>query len=128
MVLQQEVDVMIFVRAIQEADFLLYIDALAKIVPWLFAFDHTNYAGWIPVNLYHLVTLKYCHPVVYSEFLNGNFTVKKTARHAFSAVAIDQAHEQNNAAVIEDGGAVDLKEKPAALRRWMVCGQEMARL
>ena len=122
MILQQEVDVMIFVRAIQEADFLLYIDALAKNVPWLFAFDHTNYAGWIPGNLYHLVTLKYRHPVVYSEFLNGNFTVKKTAR-PFSVVAIDQAHEQNNAAVKEDGGAVGLKEKPAALRRWMLCGR-----
>ena len=118
---------MIFVRAIQEADFLLYIDALAEIVSWSLAFDNTSYAWWIPVNLYPLVTLKYRHPDVCSEFLNGNFTVKKTAG-PFSAVAIDQAHEQNNAAVIEDGGAVDLKEKPAALRRWMVCGQEMARL
>ena len=58
MVLQLEVDVMIFVRAIREADLLLYIDALAKMVPWFFAFDHTNYAGWIPVNLRDLVTHK----------------------------------------------------------------------
>ena len=58
MVLQLEVDVMIFVRAIREADLLLYIDALAKMVPWFFAFDHTNDAGWIPVNLRDLVTHK----------------------------------------------------------------------
>ena len=127
MILQLEVEVMIFVRAIQEADFLLYIDALAEIVSWSLAFDNTSYAWWIPVNLYPLVTLKYRHPDVCSEFLNGNFTVKKTAG-PFSAVAIDQAHEQNNGAVKEDGGAVGLKEKPAALRRWVVCGQEMARL
>lgn len=127
MVLQLEVDVMIFVRAIREADFLLYMDALAKIVPWFFAFDHTNYARWIPVHLRDLVTLKDRHPDVYSEFLKGNFTVKKTTR-PFSAVAIDQAHEQNNAAVKGDGGAVGLTENPAALRRWMVCGPEMARL
>ena len=34
------------VRAIREGDFKLYVDALtiAKIVPWLLALDHTNYA------------------------------------------------------------------------------------
>ena len=74
-----------------------------------------------------LVTLKYRRPDVYSEFLKGNFTVTKTAR-PFSAVAIDQAHEQNNVAVKGDGGAVGLTEKPAALRRSMVCGPQMARL
>ena len=37
-------------------------------------------------------------------------------------------HEQNNSAVKGDGGAVGLTEKPAALRRSMVCGPQMARL
>ena len=46
----------------------------------------------------------------------------------FSGIAIDQAHEQNNASVNGDGGAVGLSENPAALRRWMVSGPEMARL
>ena len=61
---------------------------------------------------------------MYSEFLKGSFTVEKTAR-PFSAVAIDQVHEQNNSVVKGDDGAVGLTEKPAALRRWMVCGPEM---
>ena len=46
----------------------------------------------------------------------------------FSGIAIDQAHEQNNASVTGDGGAVGLSENPAALRCWMVSGPEMARL
>ena len=41
-------------------------------------------------------------------------------------MAIDQAHEQNNASVKGDGGAVGLTENPAALRRWMVSDPEMA--
>ena len=45
--------------------------------------------------------------------------IKKTA-HRFSVIAIDQGHEQNNAAVKDDGGAVGLTESPAALKRWMV--------
>ena len=46
----------------------------------------------------------------------------------FSGNAIDQVHEQNNASVKGDGGAVGLTENPATLRRWMVSGPEMARL
>ena len=53
--------------------------------------------------------------------------MNKTAKR-FSAMAIDQAHEQNNAMVKGDGGAVGLTENPNALRRWMLSGPEMARL
>lgn len=48
--------------------------------------------------------------------------------HAFSNIAIDQAHEQNNARVKGDGGAVNLTQNPTALQRWMVSGPEMAHL
>ena len=55
-------------------------------------------------------------------------TLRKKTTHVFSGVAIDQAHEQNNASVKGDGGAVGLTENPAALRRWKVSGPEMAHL
>ena len=74
-----------------------------------------------------MVALEDKHPDVVAEFLAGNFTVKNTT-HAFSGLAIDQAHEQNNTSVKGDGGAVGLTENPAALRRWMVSGPEMARV
>ena len=118
---------MIYVRAIREGDLLLYIDALTKIVPWFFALGHTNYARWIPVHLRDMVFLHDKHPGVFAEFRKGNFVVKKTT-HVFSGIAIDKAHGQNNASVNGDGGAVGLTENPAALRRWMVSGPEMARL
>ena len=118
---------LVYVRVIREGEFTLYVDALTKIVPWFFALDHTNYARWIPVHLTDMVTLKDVHLKVFAEFLKGNFVVKKTA-HRFSAIAIDQGYEQNNAAVKDDGGAVDLTESPAALKRWMVSGPEMARV
>ena len=126
-ILQLELTVLMYVRSIREGNFLLYIDALSKIVSWFFALGHINYARWIPVHLRDMVTLATKHASVYTQFLAGNFTVKKTT-HAFSAMAIDQAHEQNNAFVKGDGGAVGLTENPAALRRWMVSGPEMARV
>ena len=56
-----------------------------------------------------------------------NFVVHKSRRD-FSALAIDQAHEQNNAVIKGDGGAIGLTEDPGALRRWMVAGPEVSRL
>ena len=44
-ILQLELEAMIFARKIPEENFLLYKDVLAKIVPWFSALDHTNYAG-----------------------------------------------------------------------------------
>ena len=60
--------------------------------------------------------LEELHPNIHAHFLNGHFTIKKTG-NAFSAMALDQAHEQNNAAVKGDGGAVGLMENPSALKR-----------
>ena len=43
-------------------------------------------------------------------------------------MAIDQAHEQNNAMVKDNGGAVGLNENPGALRHWMVSGPEISKM
>lgn len=66
-------------------------------------------------------------PEVYAEFLKGNFVIRKTQR-PFSALAVDQAHEQHNAIVKGDGGAIGLTQDPTALRRWMLAGPEICRL
>ena len=58
---------------------------------------------------------------------SAKFVVHKTERE-FSGIAIDQAHEQSNAAVKGDGGAIGITEDPSAFRRWMVSGPEISRL
>ena len=74
-----------------------------------------------------MITFKKRLPQTYAYLLNGGFTVQKTFK-VFSAIAIDQAHEQNNAMVKGDGGAVGLTENPATLQRWMISVPEVARL
>ena len=80
----------------------------------------------ISFYLRDMVSLNECNTKVYAEFMKGNFVVKKS-KHAFSAIAIDHAHEQNNAKV-KWYGAVGLTENPAALYCWMVSGSEMTRI
>ena len=67
------------------------------------------------------------HPFMAQEFKNGHFAVHKTEKR-FSAIAIDQAHEQNNKIIKGDGDAIGLTEDPSALKRWMVAGPEISRI
>ncbi|KAL9954824.1 hypothetical protein ACROYT_G042404 [Oculina patagonica] len=126
--LQLQLLFFVFLRSIRQSSFTLYSNALHKMLPWFFALNHTNYARWLPVHLRDLSELQQIAPDVFAQFVDrGLFTVHKSQRK-FSAIAIDQAHEQNNAIVKGDGGAVGLTENPSALRRWMISGPEMARL
>ena len=51
------------------------------------------------------------HTGVLAEFSAGKFIVHKT-RNKFSAIAIDQCHEQNNGIVKYSGGAIGLSNNP----------------
>lgn len=53
--------------------------------------------------------------------------VHKT-RNLFNGLGVDHAHEQNNAAVKGEGGAVGLTHDPCSLRRWTIGGPEVSRL
>ena len=64
---------------------------------------------------------------MFKEFLKVHFTAKKSL-NSFSAIAEDQSHEQNNAEVKGNGGAVGLTEIDQALRCWMVSGPEVCRV
>ena len=115
------------VKAFRTADFKLYVDSLTKMMPWMFALDQTNYCRWLPVHICDMQELPIKHPDVYEKFTSGFFVVHKTQKR-FSAMALDQAHEQENAVIKGEGGAVGLTENPGALKRWMISGPEIARI
>ena len=74
-----------------------------------------------------MLLLEYRHPDLNKEFHSGKCAVFKSKR-PFSAMAIDQAHEQANAVIKGEGGAIDISEDASALRRWMLAGLEVRRL
>ena len=116
-----------FIHSLHQASFTMYLDAVTELTPWFHALDHVTYARWIPVYLRDMAELLTRHSDVAKQFYDGNFTITKTDR-VFSAIFIDQAHEQNNACIKGDGGAVGLADNPNAFRRWMVAGPEVARV
>lgn len=114
-----------FHRSLRLAEFGTIVDAVYEMPAWFFALNHTNYAQWLPIHVRDMLDLGEKAPGVAEAFKQGLFTIAKTDVR-FSAIAIDQAHEQNNAMVKGERGAADLTENPSALRRWML--SEMARL
>ena len=60
-------------------------------------------------------------------YVDGKFVTQKTKNH-FSALSHDQVHEQLNAIVKGEGGAIGLTGCDAQLRRWMVSGPELSRM
>lgn len=127
LVLDMELIIFTLIRSFREGNFELYRAALSGLIPYFFANNNVNYARWLPVHLRDMMALEQQHPEVAREFHKGNFVVHKSRRE-FSAMAIDQAHEQNNAVIKGDGGAVGLTEDPGALRRWMIARPELSRL
>ena len=123
LVLDMELVLLLLIRSFREGNFDLYREALSELIPYFFANNNVNYARWLPVHFRDMMSLEKQHQEVAREFHKGNFVVHKSRRD-FSAMAIDQAHEQNNAAIKGDGGAIGLTEDPGTLRRWMVAGPE----
>ena len=65
-------------------------------------------------------------PIIEEIQVQGHWVIRKT-RNRFSAMPIDQAHEQNNRLVKGSGGAVGLTENSSALRKWILVGPEQTR-
>ena len=79
------------------------------------------------MHLRDMAKLPKLHPDILTQLNCSRFTVQKTKR-VFSAIPIGQAHEQNNACVKGDGGAVGLTDNPSALRWWMISGPEFSKV
>ncbi|KAJ8377453.1 hypothetical protein AAFF_G00260110 [Aldrovandia affinis] len=93
MVLSMELVILLLIRSFREANFFLYCQSLAELIPYFFANNNVNYARWLPIHYRDMVTLEQKHHQLAQEFQSGNFVVHKSSRQ-FSAMAIDQAGQR----------------------------------
>ena len=110
-----DVTILALIRSFREAKFALYCDTLSELIPFFFTNNNINYTQRLPIHLRDMMSLEQHHPQVAREFCSGNFVVHKPHRE-FSALAIDQAHEQADALMKGDGGVIGVTEDPSALR------------
>ena len=82
--------------------------------------DNHHYVRWIPVHIRDMENLP---PTIKEEFEQHGYWVVFKTTNIFSAIPIDQAHENNNDTVKGSGGAVGLAENPSAFESG--CLQDM---
>ena len=83
-----------FVRATREGNWNLHLECIKEMLPWLFGYDHTNYACYLPVYLAQIMLLPEIHPEAHARLLNGDFGVQQETSHGFSQMPVDQTIEQ----------------------------------
>lgn len=113
MIIGYETLILMFIRAHREKCFSLYVEVLEELVHIFFALDHVNYARWVPI---HLRDMRSLPSAIQHEFEQKKHWVLSKTNNRFSAIPIDQAHEQENKNVKSVGGAVGLTENPVAFR------------
>ena len=96
LILNIQLEIVIFVRSIRESNFLLYIESLRAFIKYYFSLDHFHYARWLTVHLFDLTSPRITAPDVHKKFSESNFAFQKTLNE-FSKMSLDQVHEQNNA-------------------------------
>ena len=67
-------------------------------------------------------------PDIYQNFKDGHFSFQKSNRE-FSSIALDQVHEQNNAALKSVAGVTHIlnRQDESALLRWELCSHDLAK-
>ena len=106
-----------FIRAEREGNWRLHLSSFAAMLPWFAIYDHTNYTRWGTIYLADMKNLEETHPDIYTEFVNGNFVVKKT-NHRFNQISTDQALEHVNKICKVAGGLIGITRLESARERW----------
>ena len=124
-----QIPILMFIQSQRERDFTLYVQVLKSIMKIIFTFSHNNYTQWLTIHVDDAIKLELVFPYVHQEFCSVNFIVRKTI-NPFSAIALNQADEQNNTVITGVGSAVGLfsKDMDSALKRWEVARPEVCRL
>ena len=116
-------------RSYRNGDWELHLEAFKQMVPYFMKYDHTHYSKWGPIYIAEMSNLP--EPVL-SEFMRGNFVVKRSDRR-FNEVDADHAQEWLNKVGKTEGGIVGITKTRSALNRWALTynlrthiGQEIA--
>ena len=94
-ILKLEVLVLVFVHAHRENNLDLYIEALDELIFLFFGLDHPNYNRWGSVQTGDIKSLN----TKAKSVLSKSWFEQKT-NHRFSAIPLDQAHEEKVALLV----------------------------
>ena len=121
-------DMLLFIRAVQTADWLLHLEVLENFTKYFFARDKLNYAHMMPLYLAEMDSLKMNDLDILQEFLQGNWVVNKNEEVPFCAIGADHALEHINRAMKVSGGFVGITLNASVHTKFFLITPELATL
>ena len=126
-ILEMQIHILIFIRALRVSNFELFVVSLKSLMKWFFSLDHYNYARWLSVHFFDLLSVENSLPDTYQNFKDRHFSFQKLNRE-FSSIAVDQIHEQNNAVLKSVAGVKHIlnRQDESAIPRWELSSHDLA--
>ena len=94
-------------------------------IPCFFAYDHTNYARYLPWYLINMQNLEVSHPGISQYLNNGGFSVQLSSENPFGKIPMDQTIEETvNKDTQTPGGTKGFSLKHGAVARYYVTADD----
>ena len=115
-----------FVRSTRIGDSSLHLQCLHDMIPWMFAYDRTNYCRYLTVYWNDMVSLAETHPDAHALLEAGEFAVQRS-HNVFAQVPVDMAIEQSiNRDTKTKGGVIGSSLRCGAVQRWIATAHDRA--
>ncbi|CAH1248853.1 Hypp8457 [Branchiostoma lanceolatum] len=112
------------VGASREGDWELHLSAISQMIPWCFAYDHTNYARYLPAYLFDMSHLNETHPEAFDYLKSGGFSVQIGDQNPFGRIPVDQTCEETvNKDTQTSGGTKGFSLKPGAISKYYLVAE-----
>lgn len=105
-----------FTRAIRDAEWDLYLEALNEMLPVIAWYDHYKYLSSLTAYIYDMNNLP---PAVMNAFRSGEFVAKRSSAK-FNQVDLDHAQEWLVKTCKVSGGISGITNKEATLQKWIL--------
>ena len=81
-----------FVRSSRTRNWPMHIQCLQEMLPWITAYDRTNYSRYLPVYILDMLCLSSTNPDAHDQLMAGEFAVQLSS-NLFSIIPHDQTIE-----------------------------------
>ena len=109
-----------FIRSSRTRNWPMHINCLQEMLPWMAAYDRTNYSRYVPVYILDMVHLPETHPDMHNRLMAGEFAVQLTKDRTFNSIPHDQTIEVTiNKDTKTSGGLIGKTLRHASVNKWI---------
>ena len=117
-----------FVRSSRTRNWPMHIQCLQEMLPWITAYDRTNYSRYLPVYILDMLCLSSTHPDAHDQLMSGEFAVQLSSNSAFSRIPHDQTIEVTiNKDTKTSGGLIGKTLHHDTVNKWIWIAADKAR-